>query len=301
MSRRAWIILGAVLALAVVASSAFFVLPQTRIALVLQFGELKRVDSEPGLKAKWPWQSVLFYDRRLTPIDPDPQQVLFKDNLRLDVDAYGVYRITDPLLFYQTVNTTAGLQPRLSSIINSSIRRVLGATQLNDILTGERDKVMAEIRDEVYSAAKRFGVDVVDVRLRRADFPTTTSAAIYERMRSERDREAKQLRAEGTRDAQVIKSEAERERTILLATAEKEAQILRGEGDASALKIFSDAFGQDQRFFAFFRSLQAYREAFAQGDTPIVLSTDNEFLRFFNTPSGVRLPAGGETKQPGKP
>lgn len=296
MNKPVLIGLGAGLVLfALLATSAFFIVPQSSQALVLQFGEPRRVVREPGLQMKIPFlQNVLYYDKRLLDIDPDVQQVILADQKRLDVDAFARFRITDPLTFYQTVNNEQGARVRLGPIINSSVRRVLGSTSLSAILSPEREKIMNTIRAEVIEDAKRFGVEIADVRLRRADLPEQTSQSIFDRMRSERQREAKEFRAQGQEQAQQIRSRADRDKVVLIAEAQREAQIMRGTGDAQAVKIYSDAFGQDATFFAFYRSMQAYREALGGGSN-LVLSPDNEFLRYFGQSSA---PAATQTPPP---
>lgn len=281
---RILIIIGvAVAVLGLIVSSSFFIVPQSQQALVLQFGDPRRMVQEPGLQFKIPFiQNVLYYDRRLLEVDPRSQQVILADQKRIEVDAFARYRITDPLTFYRTVNNEQGARSRLEAIINSSMRRVLGGTSMTSVLSGERDKIMADIRGEVQEDAKRFGVEVVDVRLRRADLPDTTSQAIYNRMRSEREREAREFRAQGQEQAQQIRSRADREKVVLVAEAQREAQILRGEGDATAIKTYADAFSADPEFFAFYRSLQAYRSVMGGSDTTLVLSPDSEFFRYFN-------------------
>jgi membrane protease subunit HflC len=217
--------------------------------------------------------------------------VIVSDQKRLVVDSYARYRITNPLLFYQTVGTEAGVRARLSAIVNGSLRRVLGNVTLSDILSAKRAGIMLNIRDEVADEAKAFGIIVVDVRLRRADLPEENSEAIYARMKSERQQQASQYRGEGAEAAQTVRATAERERTVILAEAQRDGQRVRGDGDAQAVKTYADAFGQDKAFFAFYRSLQAYRSALNGQDTSFVLSPDNSFFRFFNGLSGTASPA----------
>jgi membrane protease subunit HflC len=270
----------------------FFILPQYQQALVTQFGNPVRVVREPGLQVKIPFmQDVRFYDKMLLEVDPPTQEVILGDQKRITVDAYSRYRITDPLAFYQNVRDEVGAQSRIAPIINTSIRRVLGAAQMSTILSNGREALMAEIQKEVDERAKDYGVEIIDVRLRRADLPDQTSAAVFQRMRSERDREAKELRAQGQELAQQIRSRADRDRTVIIATAQSEAQSTRGEGEAKAVQVYADAFGQDPQFFAFYRSMQAYRTALGQGDSTLVLSPDSSFFRFFNAPNAEALPA----------
>src|SRR5207302_378208 len=195
--------------------------------------------------------------------------------------------ITNPLLFYQTVGTEEGVRARLSALVTGSLRRVLGNVTLSDILSTKRAAIMRQIRDEVAAEAKGFGIEVVDVRLRRADLPEENSQAIYARMQSEREQQARQYRGEGAEAAQSVRANAERERTVILAEAQRDAQRVRGDGDARAVKIYADSFGQDKEFFAFYRSLQAYREALTGRDTAFVLSPEGNFFRFFNSSQGA--------------
>ena len=297
MNRPGLVALGIVVAALLIAAwSAFFTVDQTQLALVLQFGEPRQVISEPGLKVKVPFvQNVLFFDKRLLNVDPPEQEVILSDQKRIDADAYARFRISDPLAFYQAVVNEDGARSQLGAVINSSMRRVLGSVPLAAILSPQRDQIMASIQQEVTDAAKRFGVQVVDVRLRRDDLPEQTSQAIYQRMISERQREAKQYRAEGAQQALEIRAKADRDKTVLLAEAANKAQGTRGEGDAASIKIYADAFGQDPNFFAFYRSMQAYRDALGNGDTTMVLSPDSEFFRFFGNDKGTP-PAAGAAK-----
>ena len=280
--------------------SALFPVAQNQQALVLQFGEPRNFIKEPGLHIKVPFiQNVLYYDKRVLEVDPPAQQVILSDQKRVNVDAYARFRITDPLEFYKTLNTEFNARGRLSAIINSSMRRVLGSTTLVRVLSADRERIMTDILHEVSDEAKRFGIEIVDVRLRRADLPEQTSQAIYNRMRSERDREAKEARAQGQEQAQQIRARADRDKTVLLAEAQREAQIVRGEGDAAAIKIYADSFGKDPQFFSFYRSMQAYRDALGSSDTTMVLSPDMDFLRFFGDPTGSGKGFGGAGPRPG--
>jgi membrane protease subunit HflC len=274
-------------ALAVALSTSLFIVPQTQQALVLQFGEIRRTVRDPGLQVKLPWQSVMFYDKRLVDLDPPVQSVILADQKRLDVDAYARFRIIDPRLFNQRVRDEANARTRLAPIVNSSMRRVLGNATLANVLSADRDRIMADIQKEVNEAARDFGIEIVDVRLRRADLPQQTSEAIFNRMRSEREREAKEARAQGEEERQRIQSRADRDRAVLLAEAQREAQTIRGEGDGLAVKIYADAFGRDPNFFAFYRSMQAYRDSMTGPDTTMVLSPEMSFFRFMNNPNAI--------------
>jgi membrane protease subunit HflC len=269
-------------------TSSLFIVDQTEQALVLRLGDVRRVIREPGLEFKTPFvENVIYYDKRILDFEPPHEEVIVSDQKRLVVDAYTRYRITNPLQFYQTVGNEAGVRARLSAIVSGSLRRVLGNVTLNDILSTKRDAIMLQIRDDVAAQAKSFGIDVVDVRLRRADLPEENSQAIYARMQSEREQQARQYRGEGAEAAQTVRANAERERTVILAEAQRDAQRARGEGDAQAVKIYGDAFGQDKQFFAFYRTLQAYRDALTGKDTSFVLSPEGNFFRFFGGWSGL--------------
>jgi membrane protease subunit HflC len=283
MSRRLLVAVAVLLVAAgFLMTSSLFIVDQTESALVLQFGQPRRVIRDPGLQIKKPFiENVVFYDNRVLDFEPPPEEVIVSDQKRLVVDSYSRYRIINPLLFYQTVGTEAGVRGRLSAIVNGSLRRVLGNVTLSDILSAKRAGIMTQIRDEVASEAKGFGVNVVDVRLRRADLPEENSQAIYARMQSEREQQARQYRGEGAEAAQTVRANAERERTVILAEAQRDAQRVRGDGDAQAITIYAGAFGRDKPFFAFYRSLQAYRTALNGHDTSFVLSPDGSFFRFF--------------------
>ncbi len=269
--------------------TSIYTLHQTQQALVLQFGEPVAVVTEPGLHFKRPLiQNVSYLDKRILDLDAPAEEVIASDQKRLVVDAFARFKITDALKFYQTVGNERVARSRLGSIINSSLRRVLGSESFATVLSGERASLMHQIRDYVNEEASDFGIDVVDVRIKRADLPEANSQAIYRRMQTERLREAAEFRAQGAEKAQRIRSRADREKTVLIAEAQKQSEILRGDGDAKAVKIFADAFGTDVDFFAFYRSMQAYRKALDQGDTTMVLSPESEFFRFFGDIAGKK-------------
>lgn len=279
-------IVAAVVAL-LLAFSSLFIVNQTEQAIVLQLGEAKRIIQEPGLKAKIPFiQNVVYYDNRVLDYEPPAETVIAADQKRLVVDSFARFRITDPLRFYQSVGNETAARSRLGSTISGSLRRVLGNVTLASVLSEERERIMRQIRDEVNAQTKAFGIDVIDVRLRRADLPEENSQAIYARMQSEREREAREFRAQGAEFAQRIRSIAERERTVLLAEAARQAQVLRGQGDGESVKISADAFGRDPGFFSFYRSMQAYRESLAGHDTTFLVSPDSEFFQYLSTPRG---------------
>lgn len=281
------IILG-VVALVVLFSSLFTV-HQAQQALVLQFGEPQRVIREPGLNMKIPLiQNVSYYDKRLLSLDPPVEQVILADQKRLDVDTFSRYVIVDPLKFYQTVRTEQEARQQLFNIVNAKTRDMLGQVTLSNVLSPEREDIMQRIRQAVNDEAADLGIDIVDVRLRRADLPDETSNAILRRMISEREREAREFRAQGREQSEQIRARADRERTVLLAETEREAQIMRGEGDAEAIRIFAEAFNKDAEFFAFYRSLEAYRTALDDPEGLMVLSPDSEFFRYFESDRAKR-------------
>ena len=283
MRRGGLTVLGiVVLVIGILAFSTVFTVHQTEQALVLQFGDPKRVLTEPGLKFKVPFvENVVTFDNRILAFDAPVEEIIASDQKRLVVDAFARFRIVDPLLFYQTVGNEAVARSRLGAILNSSLRRVFGEVPLANVMTVERAELMVEISTLVNAQALAFGMNVIDVRVKRADLPEANSQAIYERMRTERERESREFRAQGAEIAQRIRSRADREKTVLLADADKQSQILRGEGDGERNRIFAEAFNQDPEFFAFYRSMQAYREALADDQTTMVLSPDSEFFRFF--------------------
>ncbi|WP_114395418.1 protease modulator HflC [Oleisolibacter albus] len=286
-----------VLVLAIVATGAMFTVPQTQQALVLQFGSIVRSEQDPGLKFKIPFvQDVVFLEKRVLDVDPPVEPVLLADQKRLEVDAFARYRITDPVLFYQRFRTEANAQSRLASIVNSSLRRVLGSVTLLAVLSQDRAKVMAQIKEQVNIEARANGMEIVDVRIRRADLPEATSQSVYQRMSSERAREAAEARAQGQEQAQQIRSRAERERTVILAEAQRDSQVLRGEGDNQAIRILAEAAGRNPDFYQFYRSLEAYRTALKDENTSLVLSPDSEFFRFFDSMSGVQGNTAGSRR-----
>jgi membrane protease subunit HflC len=294
MDRRLLIVIAVALVVAgILAMSALFIVDQTQLALVLQFGQPRRVIRDPGLWVKRPFlEDVILYDNRLLDFEPPPEEVIVSDQKRLVVDTYTRYRITDPLLFYQTVNSELAVRARLNAMVSGSLRRVLGNVTLSALLSDQRPAIMHQIRDEVSAQGKSFGIDVVDVRIRRADLPEENSQAIFARMQSEREQQAAQYRAEGSEAAQTVRANAERERTVILAEAQRDAQRVRGDGDAESIRIYADAFGQDKEFFAFYRSMQAYRDALNGHTTSFVLTPDSGFFRFFENTGGAVGNAG---------
>ena len=286
--------IGRLVTLAVIAlllagvSGSLFTVNQTQQALVLQFGEPKRTIQEPGLAYKLPFiQDVTYYEKRVLSLIPqDAEEVILSDQKRLQVDAYARYQIEDPLLFYQTVRNELGARGRLEAIIDSSVRRALGRETLASILTGQRNDITRSIGEEVNASVSSLGIKIIDVRLRRADYPAATSQNIFNRMKSEREREAKEFRATGEEEAQKIRADAEKTRTVIISEAQREAQETRGAGDGKAIEIYADSFGQDADFFAFYRSMEAYRKSMNNNDTSLVLSPDSSFFRFFKDKNG---------------
>ena len=270
-------------------SGSLFTVNQTQQALVLQFGEPKRTIQEPGLAFKLPFiQDVTYYEKRVLSLIPqDAEEVILSDQKRLQVDAYARYQIEDPLLFYQTVRNELGARGRLEAIIDSSVRRALGRETLASILTGQRNDITRSIGEEVNASVSSLGIKIIDVRLRRADYPAATSQNIFNRMKSEREREAKEFRATGEEEAQKIRADAEKTRTVIISEAQREAQETRGAGDGKAIEIYADSFGQDADFFAFYRSMEAYRKSMNNSDTSLVLSPNSSFFRFFKDKNGT--------------
>ena len=268
--------------------SSFFIVDQTQQALVLQFGEPKRLVNKPGLNFKIPFiQEVTFFEKRvLSLVSQDSEEVILADQKRLEVDTYSRFKIIDPLLFFQTVRNEFGARQRLDSIIDSSVRRVFGSYELTAILSDARTDIVNDISDEVNNIIKRLGMEIIDVRIRRADYPEATSQNIFNRMKTERQQEAKEFRAEGAEEAQKIRADAEKQKVVLVAESKRKAEALRGDGDGEAIKIYSDAFGQDENFFKFYRSMLAYENTFVDDGTTMLLSPDSDFFSFFGDQGG---------------
>ena len=274
------IVLAAIVLL--IASNTFYVVSQTEQAIVLQFGEPVREVKDPGLKMKTPFiQNVILYDKRLLNLDPPAQEVVLNDKKRLDVDSFTRYQIVDPLKFYQTVRTEEQARSKLEEIVNSSLRKILGRITLQELLSQQRNQIMKDISSAVKVDAAQIGVSVADVRIRRADLPIEVLQAINARMKSEREREAKEFRGQGQQISQQIRAQAEKERTIIVADAEKKAQIIRGNGDKEAIEIWNKAASVDPKFYAYYRSLEAYRKSMSNGDTSMVLAPNSEFFEYF--------------------
>ena len=266
---------------------SLFTVKEINQAIVLQFGDPKKIVTTAGLQFKIPFiQNVVYLDRRILSLDPPPAEVIASDQKRLIVDAYARFKIIDPLKFYISVGDERVARSRLATIINSRIRSVLGKQSLATLLSEERSTQMSIIQEGVNVEAEKFGITIIDVRIKRADLPQANSEAIYKRMQTEREREAKEFRARGAEMAVTITSTADRKVTVILANAQKQSEIMKGEGDGIRNKIFADAFGQDPEFFSFYRAMQAYETALIGGDTTLILSPDSDFFKFFGN-SGV--------------
>ena len=281
----------AIVVIGIIAFQSAFIVKEINQAIVLQFGNPKKIITEAGLKFKLPFiQNVVFIDKRILNLDNAPEEVIAADQKRLIVDAFARFQIVDPLKFYISVGNERVARSRLSTIINSRIRGVLGTQELSTLLSKERAKQMAIIQNDVNEEAKSFGIKIVDVRIKRADLPQANSEAIYKRMQTERQREAKEFRAEGAEIAAKITSTADKDVTVLLANANKQSQIFKGEGDGQRNKIFADAYGKDPEFFGFYRAMQAYETALIGGDTSLILSPDSDFFKFFGKAGVTKRP-----------
>jgi membrane protease subunit HflC len=289
----------------VVVLSSLFTVSQTEQAIVLRFGEPvpdRGLVSDPGLHFKAPFiETVVFLDKRILDLESSQEEVLTHDSQRLVVDSYLRYKITDPLKFYQTVQTIDNANNQLSSLLSSTVRLVLGAANLTDIVRDKREELMASIRQQVNDAANRLGVSVVDARIRSADFPDEIAAGVYGRMQTERQREAAQFRAQGAEQAQTIRATAEKDRTVLLAQAQQQADTTRGQGDAQSVSIFADAYSKDPDFFAFYRSMQAYANSLKSSNTRYVISPTSDFFRYFGNPTGAEAAVPAAPVSPKSP
>jgi modulator of FtsH protease HflC len=293
---------GVIAVLAVIAAiigyGSLFTVYQTRLALVVRLGQPVRVVTEPGLNFKIPLiDSVIYVDKRILDLENAAQEVIASDQKRLVVDAFARYKIKDALLFYQSVGSIEGANSRLSTLLNASLRRVLGESTLTHVVRDERAALMARVRDQVDREAAAFGITIVDVRIRRADLPEQNSQAVYQRMQTERQREAAEFRANGSQRKQEIQARADRDVTVLLADAQARGDTIRGEGEAERNRIFAEAFGKDPDFFGFYRSMQAYESGLGHKDTRMVLKPDSDFFRYFADPAG-RQREDGKTPAP---
>lgn len=274
--------------------SCVFTVTQTQQALIVQFGAPQRIVAEPGLHFKLPYQNVYFFERRLLNLDAKSEEVIAQDKKRILVDAFARWRITDPLLFYQTLVNQDTAETRLTPVLSSNIRRALGSRNFAAMLSADRANLMHQIRDNMNQDVRDFGIRIVDVRIRRADLPPENSHAIYDRMRKERQREANEFRAEGDETAQRVRARAEREVTVIKAEASRESSILRGEGDAEKTRVLGEAYNQDPKFFSFYRAMRAYQDALSGDNTTVVLSPKSDFLRYFG--EGAGSASGGRHK-----
>lgn len=275
-----------ILALVLLAQSLFIVDEREQV-MVLQFGEPVATHEDPGLKAKIPFiQNVKVFDKRVLDLDPAPAQVILSDQKRIVVDTFARYRIIDMLEFHKSLQTEQQAATRLSTIINSALRSAMGKATLAALLSEKRSPIMEDITKQVNGEVGRFGIEIVDIRIGRADMPEQTTQSIFARMRTEREREAAEFRAQGQEQAQEIKSKADKERTVLLAEAEMTAQKSRGQGDETAIKIYADAFRRDPEFYSFYRTMEAYRQSLANDETTLILSPDGDFFRFFKDSAG---------------
>jgi membrane protease subunit HflC len=272
---------------AIVGYSSMFSVYQTRLALVVRLGQPVRVVTEPGLNFKLPLiDNVIYIDKRILDLENAAQEVIAADQKRLVVDAFARYRINDALRFYQAVGTIEGANSRLSTLLNAALRRVLGESTLTHVVKDERAGLMARVREQLDREAAAFGITIVDVRIRRADLPEQNSQAVYQRMQTERQREATEFRSNGLQRKQEIQARADRDVTVLVADTQAKADTIRGEGEAERNRIFAEAFGKDPDFFAFYRSMQAYEAGLGHKDTRMVLRPDSDFFRYFADPSG---------------
>ena len=293
MSRAAaYLALVVAVVIAVLASFSLFTVDPTELALVLRFGEpVRDLINAPGLYARVPFiDSVVYLDKRILALDDERQEVLVADNQRLEVDAFVRYQIADPLLFYQSVLNIQGANSQLGGMLNSALRRTLSEASISDIVRTRRDQLMTDIRDQVRVGAKRFGIEVIDVRIKRADLPEENSEAVFRRMQAERQQRAASYRAQGAQQSQEIRAEADRKVTVTVATAQQQSDQIRGEGDGERNRIFAQAYGADPEFFAFYRSMQAYDAAF-KSDTRAILSPKSDFFRYFSNPVPAAVPS----------
>ncbi|MDH6259259.1 protease modulator HflC [Bradyrhizobium sp. BR13661] len=286
----------AALLVVIVAYMSLFTVQQTEQTIVLQFGAPVDVVTDPGLHFKTPWNSVINIDKRILDLENPSQEVIASDQKRLVVDAFARYRIKDALRFYQSVGSIQAANLQLTSLLNAALRRVLGEVTFITVVRDEREKLMGRIREQLDHEAGGYGIEVVDVRIRRADLPEQNSQAVYDRMKSERQREAAEFRAQGAQKAQEIRSKADRDVTVIIADANSQAEQTRGIGDAERNRLFAEAYGKDADFFAFYRSMTAYEAGLKPNDTRFLLRPDSDFFRYFGNPSGKMA-----TETPAKP
>jgi modulator of FtsH protease HflC len=281
------ILAGLALVALIIGYGSLFTVYQTRQALVVRLGEPKRAITEPGLNLKFPLlDSVIYIDKRILDLENPSQEIIASDQKRLVVDAFARYRVTDPLKFYQTIGAIAGANARMSTLLNSALRRVLGEATTTDIVRDRRAVLMGMVRDQLENEAQSFGISVVDVRIKRANLPQQNSQAVYQRMQTERQRQAAEFRAQGSQHSQEIRARADRDVTVLTAEAQSKGEQTRGEGDAERNRIYAEAYGRDPDFFTFYRSMQAYENGLHSNDTRMLLTPDSSFFRYFGNSSG---------------
>jgi len=282
-------LIAAIVALALVASSALYTVDQTQNAIVFQLGEVKEVITKPGLHVKWPLvQNVRYFDMRIqTYDDPEPLRFPTAGNKPLDVDSFVKWRIADVRLYYISVQGDEfAATTRLKQTISNGLQSEFGQRTVHEVVSGERERVMAAVRDEADKDLRRIGVEIVDVRLKRVDLPTEVSASVYRRMEAERRRVANELRSTGAAESERIRADADRQREIIVAEAYREAQKIRGEGDAKAAAIYAAAFQQNPEFYAFYRSMEAYRSSFRGKGDLLVLEPNSDFFRYLRDSAG---------------
>ena len=285
MDRRWIIVLGGAALAFIVWTSVFFTVPVWMQAVVVQLGDPVRTITEPGLYVKAPFiQEVLYFDKRLLDYEASPKEILTKDKQQLVIDNYSRWRIDDPLLFFRTVRNEAGAQSRLDDIVYSDLRETLGRHTLSDIVSGQRSDLMKEVTAASDMKTRAYGIRLIDVRIKRADLPEKNELNVFNRMRTERERQAKRFRAEGDEEARKVRSDADKQVRILTADARQKSDVLRGEGDAQAVKIFADAYGRDPEFYEFVRAMDAYRKTI-DSETTLILSTDSDFFRWLSKPT----------------
>jgi modulator of FtsH protease HflC len=284
--------------LIIVAYSSMFTVQQTEQALVVRFGKPVAVVTEPGLNFKVPFtDSVISIDKRILDLENPSQEVIASDQKRLVVDAFARYRIKDALRFYTSVGSIQAANLQLTTLLNASLRRVLGEVNFIAVVRDEREKLMSRIRDQLDKEADGYGIQVVDVRIRRADLPEQNSQAVYQRMQTERQREAAEFRAQGAQKGQEIRSKADREATVIVAEANSTAEQTRGAGDAERNRLFAEAYSKDQDFFAFYRSMTAYENGLKSSDTRFLLRPDSDFFRYFGSANGKPPETAAAPKQ----
>lgn len=280
---------GLIIVIGILLSSSLFTVRETQQVLVLQFGEHKKTVQDPGLHFKIPLvQNVKVYDKRILSVDPEPEEMLLSDQKRIFVDAFARYKITDPLQFFQTVNDEGIFRNRFGNILTSTVKEFVAQRSLEDLLSEQRNGIMESIRDSVAANTMSFGIEVVDIRIGRSELPEAVSKTVYERMVTERQRQASLLRAEGDENARRIRAEADRQKVVIVAEAQREAAVLKGEGDATRNDILGESYGKDPDFFEFFLSLESYRATFDREGTTMLLSPDSDFFKYFGDLEGGR-------------